>query len=334
MTRPHPSLPACIGRFAGRSAFFLMLTLVVGLTATALTVHLSGAALIGAEVVLALPALAAVLLRLLARRAAWAMLAMITLVSGLWYQTITPRDDRDWAPDVAHGVTARIEGDQVTLFNVRNFRWTSETEAAEAWESRSYDLSKLTSVDMLTSVWDSPDIAHLLVSFGFANGAHVVFSVEIRKETGEKFSTLGGFFRQFELVLIAADEEDIIKLRTNYRKETVSLYPLSIGPEGRRKLFQAYLDLGNGLSAQPAFYNTVTGNCASTVYRAVGTFKGDVPLDMRLLKTGHLPEYLADLGYLDPGAAAAVAAITDRALAAEPGADFSSAIRLASRVGN
>ncbi|MCY1126869.1 DUF4105 domain-containing protein [Frigidibacter sp. RF13] len=328
MTQSRPSLIRRIGRFLGRSAFFLTLALVAGLTATALTVHVSGPALYLAEALLAAAALSAALLRLLARRAAWAMLVMVTLIAGLWYQTIIPCDDRTWAPDVAHGVTAEIDGDRVTLTNVRNFRWTSEDAATEVWESRSYDLSKLASVDMLTSVWDSPDIAHLLVSFGFEDGEHVTFSVEIRKEMGEKFSTLGGFFRQFELVLIAADEEDIVKLRTNYRGETVSLYPLTIGAEGRRQLFLSYLDLGNRLAARPAFYNTVTSNCASTVYRTVGAFKEDVPLDIRLLKTGLLPEYLADLGYLDPAIAAAPATITARAQTLPQDIDFSAGIRV------
>ncbi|WP_284163691.1 DUF4105 domain-containing protein [Frigidibacter sp. SD6-1] len=328
MTQSHPSLIRRTGRLLGRSAFFLTLALVAGLTATALTVHLQGTALYLAETLLAGAALGAALLRRLARRAAWAMLVMVTLTAGLWYQTITPRDDRAWASDVAHGVTAEIDGDRVTLTNVRNFRWTSEDAAAEAWDTRSYDLSKLASVDMLTSVWDSPDIAHLLVSFGFEDGEHIAFSVEIRKEAGEEFSTLGGFFRQFELVLIAADEEDIVKLRTNYRKETVSLYPLAISAEGRRRLFLSYLDLGNRLAAKPAFYNTVTSNCASTVYRTVGSFKEDVPLDIRLLKTGLLPQYLADLGYLDPAVAATPATITARAQTMPQGADFSTGIRV------
>mgnify|MGYP002140437302 CR=1 FL=1 len=158
---------------------------------------------------------------------------------------------------------------------------------------------RLDSLDMFTSVWSRPDIAHLLVSFGFSSGQHVVFSVEIRRENGEEFNEIGGFFRQFEQVLIAATEEDIVKLRTTYRKEDVGLYPLKLRPEMMRGIFMSYVSLGNELAAKPVFYNTVTGNCASTVYRIAEPITGKLPFDMRLLKTGGLPEYLDELGALD-----------------------------------
>ena len=57
---------------------------------------------------------------------------------------------------------------------------------------------------------------------------------------------------------------------------------------------------GNELAAAPQFYNTVTANCASTVYHLVQVIKPDMPLDYRLLFSGQLPEYIDELGGL-PG---------------------------------
>lgn len=218
---------------------------------------------------------------------------------GGWYHTILPRQDRDWAIDVSRGVTARVEGDQVTLSNIRDFVWTSETEATPRWFSEAYDLRQLDSLDMFTSVWSSSDIAHLLVSFGFSSGQHVVFSVEIRREKGEEFNEIGGFFRQFEQVLIAATEEDIVKLRTNYRKEQVRLYPVHLTPAQIRVMFLSYIELAQALEAEPRFYNTLTSNCTTAVWKLARNLKPDLPIDRRLVLSGRLPDYLTDLGVID-----------------------------------
>nr|WP_236019441.1 DUF4105 domain-containing protein [Fuscibacter oryzae] len=261
----------------------------------------------------------------------WAALAAVAVVVGLWYSTLTPRLDRDWAEDVAHIMTADVAGDAVTLHNVRAFRWQDDTNAIQSWETRSYDLSKLTGADVITSSWSSPAIAHLLVSFGFSDGQRVVFSVEIRKEKGESFSSIGGFFRQFELALIAADEEDVIKLRTNYRDEDVHLYPVNLPPEALRTMFLQYVDLGNRIATEPEFYNTITANCTSVVWGLTHALKADVPWDRSLVFSGYLPEFMMRMNILQgPGTLNDIiqrAAISAKAKALPEGADFSAGIR-------
>ncbi|MEM9269874.1 MAG: DUF4105 domain-containing protein, partial [Pseudomonadota bacterium] len=165
-----------------------------------------------------------------------------------------------------------------------------------SWEARSYDLDKLDSVGLVTSVWDSEDIAHVIVTFGFEDGQRVAFSVETRKEAHESFNVVGGFFRQFELVLIAATEDDILKLRTNHREEDVRLYPLALSEEQRRALFLSYVELANTLEEQPAFYNTITHNCTTTLYPLANAVHPEVGLDWRLMASGHLPSYIDELG--------------------------------------
>jgi hypothetical protein len=261
----------------------------------------------------------------------WSALALSALVIGGWYLSLRPQQNRDWAPDVAHIVQGDIEGDKVTLQNVRAFRWTDAAHATELWETRSYDLSQLTGADMITSVWDSPKIAHLLVSFGFADGRHVVFSVEIRREKGEAFSSIGGFFRQFELSLIAADEADVVKLRTNFRGEEVRLYPLRLTPEQLRAVFLRYVELGNALNEKPRWYNTVTANCTTVVWQLTRVLNPDLPLDRSLLLSGYLPDWLYRMGVLaDEGTLEDIrarAVISDRAKALPEGADYSVGIR-------
>lgn len=334
LTQPPAAKPrrARFWRFLGHVGFLLIAAASIAWTATALSVQFSGTLRNVLWAFLALAAAATLYARFWkSRRAGWGTLALTAAATGIWYQSLYPSNDRNWAADVAHGVQTSLNGDIATLTNVRAFRWKDDATADQNWVTHSYDLSKLDSLDMITSVWDSPDIAHLLVSFGFSDGQHVVFSVEIRKESHEKFSTIGGFFREFEMVLIAADEEDIVKLRTNYRKEDVHLYPIKLDQARMRTMFMAYANLGNDLAARPAFYNTITSNCTTAVYRMAKLIKPDMPLDIRLIKSGRLPEYLDDLGAfkgkMPIETRRQISAITDIAQGSKPTDDFSALIR-------
>ncbi|MFP7675734.1 DUF4105 domain-containing protein [Marivita sp. S0852] len=288
-------------RLTGHLGFALLTLAFAAWSWVALSVHLAGSALAIAQAGVAVAVLAALVMRVRARRWGWGLLGVIAATVLGWYATITPQSDLDWASDVARSMTAEQEGDIVTLHDVRDFDWHGVSEADERWITRTVDLSQLHSVDMLTSVWDSPNIAHLLVSFGFADGQRIVFSVETRKEAHESFNVTGGFFRQFELVLLATTEEDAIKLRTNHRQEDVRLYPVNLNEQQRRDLFQSFIALGNDLAETPRFYNTLTANCTTTVYKLAQVIKPGLTLDWRLVASGHLPAYVDTMGgFADP----------------------------------
>lgn len=224
-------------------------------------------------------------------------LAFVVLL--LWWRRIPPSNDRDWADDVARMTTGVVAGSQVTLDNVRCFDWRTTTAYDPRWESRIYDLSRLNTVDMVLSYWSMSAIAHVLVSFGFGDAGHVVFSVEIRREKTESFSELGGFFKEFELSVIACDERDVIRLRTNVRGEDVYLYRVNMTPVHMRALFLAYVAEANELSRKPRFYNTLSVNCTTLVYQMMRRIVGRLPLDFRLLLSGYLPGYVYRVGALD-----------------------------------
>ena len=204
----------------------------------------------------------------------------------VWWNTITPSNQHLWEDDVAQMTSGSIEGDQVTLFNVRNFAWRSETDYSANWETRHYDLNKLQSVDMLTSHWGMDAIAHVLVSFGFTDGQFVTFSVEIRKKKGQQFSEIAGFFKQYELSILATDERDAIAVRPNVRGEETFLYRVDMPEAIRRQLFLSYIEQANQLLEEPRFYNTITANCTTLVFGMMQHISGGLPLDYRLLLTG------------------------------------------------
>ncbi|MGN8199308.1 Lnb N-terminal periplasmic domain-containing protein [Salinisphaera sp. RV14] len=264
-----------------------------------------------------------------------AIFALAGLAFALWWAQIRPRSDRPWADDVARVLHVERHGPQVRLHNVRNFDWRTRDDYTPRWEIRDYDLDQLIAVDLVASYWMGPTIAHTLVSFAFADGRHLVFSVEVRRLAGEDFSAIGGLFRQCELALVAADERDIVRTRTTARREDVYLYRVAMPRHAIRALFEAYLDTADTLEYRPRFYHTLTSNCTTLVYDMVKAIVPGLPWNWRLLASGHLPEYLYDLGALDTrlplaelrrrGCINAAAIASDSDGHASP--DFSDAIR-------
>ena len=227
---------------------------------------------------------------------------VLLLTLFVWWNTIKPQAEREWAPDVAHLI--QVEADKhspslVHVHNVRNFQWRSETDFTPHWETRSYDLSQLSSVDVALSYWMGPAIAHTLVSFAFEDGQHLVFSIEIRKEKHEQFDALAGFFKQYEMALVAADERDILAVRTNVRGERVHLYRVAMSKDSMRELFMAYAQQAAQLAHAPRFYHTLTANCTTIVWQLARRIGQSLPTDWRLLASGYLPEYLRDVGALE-----------------------------------
>ena len=219
-----------------------------------------------------------------------------------WWFAMTPSNDRDWLPNVARTPWATVDGDIVTIHNIRNFSYRTETDFTPAWYDKSYDLRQLEGIDIVASYWMGPDIAHVFVSFAFAGGDHLAMSIETRTEKGEGYSTIKGFFRQYELYYVVADERDVIGLRTNYRRdppEDVYVYRVKTNPEGRRAFFLEYIRQINALKDHPEFYNSLTTNCTTNIWTNSNVNPGRLPLSWKILASGHVPEYLFENGRLE-----------------------------------
>ena len=211
--------------------------------------------------------------------------AWFALVLG-WWLTLKPTNDADWQPDVAQLAWAEIHGDTVTLHNVRNCDYRTETDYTPRYETRTISISQITGVDMAINYWGSPYMAHPIVSFQFADAPPLCFSIETRKKTGQSYSAIGGLYRQFTLTYIVADERDVIRVRTNYRKgEDIYLYRLTLTPEQARERFREYLHTLNQIHDHPRWYNAITTNCTTSIrHQHPGNER--VPWDWRILVNG------------------------------------------------
>lgn len=253
-----------------------------------------------------------------------------------WWSGMKPSHQRDWIPELAHLPTISREGDVLTVSNLRNFRWRSDEDYDPRWETRRYDLSQIEGIDIVLSHWTGEAIAHLLVSFSFADQPPLTFSVEIRREKGEEYSALAGFFRSYEMITVAADERDVIGVRTHARHEDARLYRLAATPAQARELLLAYAADIDKLALKPRWYNTLTTNCTTMVFKLVRRLAPhwafSVPLDPRVVLSGYLPGYLQQIGALRQDIPLAeltrLARISDRARTLSPDdPDFSAKIR-------
>jgi uncharacterized protein DUF4105 len=249
-----------------------------------------------------------------------------------WWLSIAATNTADWQPDVARLPSAVFDGDRVTIRNVRDFAYPSPTAVVERWEERTYDLSRIEGFDMFLSNWGPKAIAHTISSWAFSDGRHLAISIETRKVKGQEYSALLGFFRQYELYYVVADERDVIGVRAGPRGEDVHLYRLRGSPEIARALLRDYLAEVNSLERAPRWYNALTHNCTTEIRHHVQQVAPGNPFNWRILANG----YLDELGYERRQINTSMpfpdlrrrSDITARAKAAGDRADFSRLIRV------
>jgi len=232
----------------------------------------------------------------------WFALGLFAAALGAWtwwWWQIRPSLTHQWVRENARQAVARIVDDELMVHDLRNFDWRSTRDCVERWEERQYALSGLEAVDLFVSTWGDPRVAHLIVSFVFRDRDPLAFSIETRRERSEGWSMLAGFMRSYELIAIAADERDVIRVRTNHRREDVRRYRLETTPQMRRSLIEQYVLEMNDLARRPRFYNTLFRNCTTEVVRILRAAGRQVPANWELVASGLVPMYLHQLGLLE-----------------------------------
>jgi hypothetical protein len=217
------------------------------------------------------------------------------------FKSFKPSNNREWTPDQAVMAEAEITGDTAKIHNIRNCRYRTIDDYDLAYYDKTFDLKKIKSVDFIVVPFnDIPGIAHTMISFGFENDEHLVTSVEIRKEKGEKYDPIKGFMRQYELIYVLGDERDLIPKYANHYLCEVYVYRSTATPEQAKELFVDVINRVDKLREQPEFYNTVSNNCTTNIRRHINHLKPDVvPYDYRVLLPGYSDSLAYDLGLIE-----------------------------------
>ncbi len=247
--------------------------------------------------------------------------------------SIRPTNDADWTIDQQILPSATISGDQVTIENVRNFSYVSVDDYTPSYYTGTYDLNRIKSVDYIVEPFgDFSGAAHTFLSFGFEGDQYVAISVEIRKKKGQSFTPWKALIKDYELMYVVADEQDAVKLRTNYRKDAVYVYPTRIDRAHAKQLFLSMIHRVNELHDKPEFYNLITNTCTTNIVRHVNEVSEvKVPFSYRVLLPGYSDKLAYDLGLLDTTLSydqiRARYQINDRAIKYATSSDFSVKIR-------
>ena len=194
----------------------------------------------------------------------------------LWFR-LKPTNMAEWQADVDRPAWVERNGDRLIIHNLRNCDYRTETDYSNCWSDRRVSLSDLRGGDLFFTTWGVPWIGHPILSFEFGDGQHVAFSIEARYKGRQDYSAILGFFRQYELIFVVADERDVIRLRTNYRKdEEVFLYRTRMDPQTARAIFLTYVDYLNKLKDRPEWYNALTRNCTTAIDKQIAADIADM----------------------------------------------------------
>lgn len=228
-------------------------------------------------------------------------LLVLVVLSIIIYAIPQPSHNRDWVQAQRILPQAIINGDDITIKNVRNNRYTSTTQFVEQYEDRTYKLSHLEKVWFLVTPFsDNEAVAHTFLSFQFGTDEFLTVSVEGRREVGETYSPIRGILKGYELMYVLADEQDAIAWRTDHYELDTFVYPIVSPKEFTQKLFVDILQTVNDIYETPRFYNTITAACNGALFKHMNNIRvEDVPWSTEVVFAGYADRKAHELGLID-----------------------------------
>ncbi len=176
-----------------------------------------------------------------------------------------PASDRDWVDETKVSPKVTILNDRyVQIQDIRDWSYSSGAVLSKEYLNKTFDVNALKEVYFLQEpfkAWEA--VAHTFFVFEFSDGESVSFSIEARKEIGEKYSAWKGLWRNFELAYTWGTERDFVDRRITFLDHDVFKYKLFVTDQSKKDLF---LELARGtqdINASPRFYNTFTSNCTN-----------------------------------------------------------------------
>ena len=189
-----------------------------------------------------------------------------------------------------------LENRQIRFTGIRDFQYKSETDYLPRYCDMVVSVEDIQHIDLALSHWDGMEsVAHTMLGMHFSDGKYLCLSLETRLPEGIEQSSVGGLFKQYEIIPLLGTRRDIFDLRIRHRGEDFYLYRTTLSKAQARQLL---IFLARNLNSPPRFYNTLTHNCTTALDLFLHIAGSGAVDDIRLLVNGFSDQLLFELGYL------------------------------------
>jgi hypothetical protein len=233
----------------------------------------------------------------------------VPLLALLWlgyrFIVLQPSNQRDWEYGMETLPHITLDGDEVNVQHVRDFRWSVDGPRSSDYVDRSFDVRRLERVWFveepftIAPFYGFEGVAHTYFVFDFQDQSTVAVSVESRRERGEGYDSIHGLFNEYELIYVWGTEQDLTGRRAVLEKNQLYMYPLIGSMDSARRLFVDLAVVSQQLETQPRFYNTLTSNCTNELAKVANMAEpGAIPPNIALIFPGYADKFLYDLGFI------------------------------------
>ncbi len=215
----------------------------------------------------------------------------------------TPSNTGDWQKQFQILPQVELNQDTISIQNLRDFRWNKDDTVAKVhYLNKTYQLSQFKQAWYGISHFGDNGLAHVLLSFEFANDEYLVVSIEARLQNKdvEGYNPIAGLFGAYTQTIVLATEQDVIGLRTHVRGEPLYLYKLEVPEIYTKPLLLNFLRKAQVLNYQAEFYNSIIDNCMTGLLAESHQFRGlSSWIDKRILLPGNSDELAYELEYIN-----------------------------------
>jgi hypothetical protein len=234
------------------------------------------------------------------------LLVLLVLLCALlvFIYSKTPSNTKVW--DVEFSKQTNItkdKGGEYNLQNIRDFSHQVGTTTKTEWTNIDINPADIRRMWFFVTYFsEHKEVAHTFISFETNSGQTVSFSIEARREAGEKYTFIDGFLNTYELQYLWGTERDFVSERVVKDGNPVYMYELKLQPETMQKLFVYFSQETNTLNAQPRFYHLLFANCTNMLAKIINTYyPNKLPYDISWNLTGLSPIYLQKQSYITEG---------------------------------
>lgn len=229
--------------------------------------------------------------------------ATIFIIWLLYMISLRPSNNRNWEVGYETLSGVEVNGTNVLIKNLRDWEYDKDGVVSSNFIEKTYNANNIRRVWFVVEPFSKfSGIAHTYFVFDFESEGQkdsVAFSVEARRQKGEKYSAFAGLFKKYELIHVWGTEHDLSGRRVIVENDELYMYPMVLDKESRTGLFLTLAAISADIEEHPRFYNTLFSNCTSQLAEYANQLRKDaIPYHYSYFLPGFAANYLYGLGYI------------------------------------